>query len=104
MKDKRKRIVAIAIMLILVSVSVFASGDDFGFNEYFGKVKTFLTAIGGALLIISGLLFAIKIFVFKNFTPEDKKAVILMLIGGILFVTIPTIVSSLFSTLGGVNI
>ncbi len=103
MKKNNKRIVSITSMLVLVSTALFAA-DDYGFNEYMGKVKSFLMAIGGALLLVSLCMWAIKAVWTKNITPEDKKSITIMAIGGIILIIGPTIVSSVFSTLGGTNI
>lgn len=95
----KKRFFLILIMIALAT-SLFAAGDDFGFNEYIGKVKTFLTAIGGGLLLVSLGTWAIKAIITKNISPEDKKAIIVMAVGGILLIVGSTIVSTVFSGLG----
>lgn len=105
MKTKRNsRMVALTSAMIVLSSTPLFAADDFGFNEYFGKVKSFLIAIGGALLVISLGWWAIKAIVSKNITPEDKKGIIIMALGGILLIVGPTIVSTVFSSLGGTNI
>lgn len=105
MKNRKlsRHIVMSAALMLLSSAQLFAA-DDFGFNEYFGKVKAFLMAIGGALLIVSLGTWAIKAITSKDIRPEDKKGLIIMGVGGILLIVGPTIVSTVFSSLGGTNI
>ncbi len=103
MKKNFKRIVSVSLILILASTALFAA-DDFGFNEYLGKIKNFLMAIGGGLLIISLFFWALKAIVIKNITTADKTALMIMGIGGITLIIGPTVISNIFNALGGTNI
>ena len=104
MKKSSSRKLCITVMMMLLITAPLFAADDYGFNEYMGKVKTFLMAIGGALLLVSLSIWAIKAVWTKNITPEDKKAITVMAMGGIILVIGPTIVSSVFGSLGGSNI
>lgn len=101
--EKRKKAIITIFMLIVALSSLFAA-DDFGFNEYLGKVKTFLMAIGGGLLIISLALWAIKGLIARNITPQDWKSIGIMGLCGVLLIIGPQIISSVFSSLGGTDI
>lgn len=103
MSKGMKRFLAVAEICLFTSVMLFAA-DDFGFNEYLGQIKSFLIAIGGALLLISVSIWAIKAIIVKNVSPNDWKAIAFVGIGGVLLIVAPTVVTSLFSGLGGTNI
>lgn len=100
--NRKKLIVSSAMMLISLS-SLFAA-DDFGFNEYLGKIKSFLMAIGGGLLVISLALWAIKGLIKRNLQPEDWKSIGIMGLCGVLLIIGPQIITSVFSGLGGTDI
>lgn len=104
-KKNGKRFTAFVFIAMMAMTALFASagGDDFGFNEYLQKIPTFFTAIGGICLVISLGTWAIKAIVTKNITPEDKKAIIVMAVGGILLLVAGNVVSGLFGELGGVS-
>lgn len=103
MNRKVKRMLTIALLLVVCSAMLFAA-DDFGFNEYLGKVKSFFTAIGGALLLISVSIWAIKAIIVKNIGPNDWKAIAMVGVGGVLLIVAPTVISTVFSGLGGTSI
>ena len=48
---RTKRVFALVLIMALVMSSVFASGDDFGFNSYMTKIKNWFYAIVGGLLV-----------------------------------------------------
>lgn len=102
-RKEGKRLTVFLFVMMTAMAALFAAGDDFGFNEYLQKIPPFFNAIGGICLVISIGTWAIKAIVSKNITPEDKKAMIVMAVGGILLLVAGNVVSGLFGELGGVS-
>ena len=103
MTTNRKKLIASNAMMLISLSSLFAA-DDFGFYEYLGKIKSFLMAIGGGLLVISLALWAIKGLIKRNLQPEDWKSIGIMGLCGVLLIIGPQIITSVFSGLGGTDI
>ena len=103
MTKPEKKPAAMAVMMLLSLSSLYAA-DDYGFNEYLGKVKSFFIAIGGGLLVISLALWAIKGLIKRNLQPEDWKSIGIMGLCGVLLIIGPQIITSVFSGLGGTDI
>lgn len=98
-QGKHRKAIAFVFMSLMAMNFVFAASEDFGFNEYFAKIRTFLVAIGGVLLVVSICLWAIKAIVKRDIEPKDWKAIGIMFIGGILLILAPTIIGSIFDGL-----
>lgn len=101
---KGKTLIMITLLLVCSAGLVFAAGDDFGINEFLGQVKTFIMAIGGGLIILSISIWAIKGITTKTVTPDGWKQLVTIFGCGVLLLVGPAIVSSVFGSLGGVNI
>lgn len=102
--NAKKRIVVFAFIVLMAMNFVFATGtDDFGFGEYLGKIQSFLTAIGAALILIALGTWAAKAIITKDISPKDWKAIAIVAGAGILLIVAPSVIKGIFgSELGAV--
>lgn len=104
--NRTKRVFALVLIMALVMSSVFASGDDFGFNSYMTKIKNWFYAIVGGLLVLSLIVWGGKCAIQRNIGPNDWKALAVICVAAIVIIIGPSLISGFFGdgNLGGLDI
>lgn len=95
----------LTVMLLLFCVITTLSADDNGsdtINSSLNVVKGIVYSIGGACIVLSIALWAIKGIIKKNIEPRDWQAIVVILACGVLLVIAPTIAKAIVGT-GTVN-
>ncbi len=104
--NKKKYLVFLLFIAMAVSPLLAASNsDDYGINSALGVLKGIIYAIGGACIVVSLSLWALKGIIKKSIEPRDWTAIIVILGCGVLLLVAPTLAQAIVGDgLGGFEI